>query len=266
VRRAALTLAAVVVLADAAPARAQSTITMSGDQVVQALVADLAYFYRHAVRHPPSFSLSGGNTSTGIADTERGVSDAGLVSRTKLPEDPADLVLTPLATSGICLISNRANPIPSLSRAQLQDLVAARVTNWTQIPGSTRTDSIVPVGRTLATGAGRVFQTSFVDLTTPVAWQQVTVLTSAQVRDYVEQRPNALGYVDLALTGPVHMIPYEGIACTRSTIKNGSYPARRPLGVVTRGRPRGALARFLHWAATSRKARQVVATRYLPLG
>jgi len=60
------------------------------------------------------------------------------------------------------------------------------------------------------------------------------------------------------------VVTYEGIGCTQATIKDGSYPARRPLGVVTRGRPRGALARFLRWATTSRKARQVIATRYIP--
>jgi len=263
--RAAALLSAIAVLAGAPSAHAQTTVTMSGDQVVQALVADLAYFYRHSVSRPPRFELSGGNTSTGIADAERGVSDAGLVSRNMLAGDPPDLVLTPLALSGICLISSRANPVPSLTRAQLQDIVAARVTNWSQIPGSARSDPIVPVGRTLATGAGQVFQSVFVDFTTPVAWKQVTMLTTAQVRDYVEQAPGALGYVDLAFTEPVHAIAYEGVGCTRATIKNGSYPARRPLGVVTRGRPSGALSRFLRWATTSRKARQVIATRYIPM-
>src|SRR3954463_6780590 len=255
-RRAAALLTVAASLAVVAPARAAPTITMSGDVVVGALVADLAYFYRHAVSRAPRFSLSGGNTSTGIADTRRGVSDAGLVSRNLLADDPPGLVLTPLAISGICLISNRANPVPQLTRAEIQDIVAARVTSWSQVPGSTRSDPIVPVGRTLSTGAGQVFQSVFVDFTTPVAWQQVTVLTSAQVRDYVEHTPGALGYVDLALTEPVHIIDYEGVGCTRATIKDGSYPARRPLGVVTRGRPRGALARFLRWVTTSRKARQ----------
>ena len=56
---------------------------------------------------------------------------------------------------------------------------------------------------------------------------------------------------------------YEGVPCARETIRTGAYPAQRPLGVVTRGQPRGALARFLRWVATSRKARQVIATRYL---
>jgi phosphate transport system substrate-binding protein len=92
----------------------------------------------------------------------------------------------------------------------------------------------------------------------------VTLLTTSQVRDYVEQDPAAFGYVDLALTGPLHVIAYEGVGCTRRTIRSGLYPARRPLGVVTRGRPRGALRRFLHWARTSRTARRVIATRYIP--
>ncbi|WP_028062820.1 substrate-binding domain-containing protein [Solirubrobacter soli] len=259
-------LVVAAVLAGAAPARAQTTLTLGGDQVVQALLADLAYFYRHSTPNPPSFALSGGNTATGIADTERGIADGGLVSRPLQAGDPADLVLTPLATSGICLISSRRNPVPGITRALLQDIVAGRVTDWSQIPGSKVTGPIVPVGRALNTGAGQVFQSVFVDPATPVAWKPLTVLTSAAVRDYVEQTPGAFGYVDLALTAPVHAIPYEGIACTRSTIANGTYPAHRPLGVVTRGKPRGAMARFLKWATTSRKARQAIATRYVPVG
>lgn len=266
IRGVAVLLAVAALLAGAAPARAETTLTLSGDQVVQALVADLAYFYRHSVRKPPSFALSGGNTSTGIADTERNISDGGLISRPLLSGDPSDLVLTPLATSGICLISSRQNPVPGLTRAQMQDIVAARVTDWSQVPGSPLTGPIVPVGRAPNTGAGQVFQSVFVDLTTPVAWKPLTVLTSAQVRDYVEQTRGAFGYVDLALTEPVHAIPFDGVACTRATIADHTYPAHRPLGIVTRGRPRGAMARFLRWATTSRKARQVIATRYVPVG
>jgi phosphate transport system substrate-binding protein len=266
IRTVAVLAVVAALLAGAAPARAQSTLTLSGDQVVQALVADLAYFYRHAVRNPPSFALSGGNTSTGIADTQRAISDGALVSRDMLADDPAGLVLTQLATSGICLISSRRNPVPGLTRAQLQDIVAARVTDWSQIPGSPVSGPIAPVGRAPNTGAGQVFQSVFVDIATPIAWKPVTVLTSAQVRDYVEQTPGGFGYVDLALTEPVHAIPYEGIPCTRATIANGTNPAHRPLGVVTRRRPRGAMARFLRWATTSRKARQVIATRYVTVG
>jgi phosphate transport system substrate-binding protein len=260
-----LAAAALVLLAAPAPAPAARTITMSGQPITQALVADLAYFYRHEVRHPARFALYGGGTGVGLADTARGIVDGGLVSRELGPEDPPGLVLTRIALSGVCLITNHLNPVPSLSRAQLQDIVAARVTSWSQVPGAARTDAIVPVTLDLGTGAARVFESVFLDPDTPIAWQPVTLLLSTQARDFVEATPTALAYADLAVTGPVHKVAYEGVACSRATIKSGAYPARRPLGIVTRGRPRGALARFLHWARTSRTARRVIATRYIPI-
>jgi phosphate transport system substrate-binding protein len=232
--------------------------------VTENLVADLAYFYGHSVRHAPQFALAGGDTGGAISDVERGVTDAGLVSRPLTPSDPPDLRLTELALSGICLVSNRANPVPNLTHDQVQDIVAGRVTSWSQVPGSTRTDPIVPVGVVSTGGAASVFESVFLDPATPVAWQPVTLLTQTQVRDYLEQAPAGVGYVDLALVGPLHVIDYQGVGCTPQTIQNGTYPARRPLGVVTRGAPGGALARFLHWALTSPVARRVIATHYVP--
>jgi phosphate transport system substrate-binding protein len=262
--RLAAVLTGVVVLGAAAPARAAPTITMSGSPVTGAVVADLAYFYGHTVRDPPRFSLAGGVTESGIADTQRGVVEAGMVSRELIPSDPRDLVLTRLALSGVCLVTNRANPVPGITRAQIQDIVAGRVTSWAQIPGSRRTDAIVPAALDPTTGAGQVFPSVFVDVDTPMVYRPVTLATDTQMRDYVEQAPAALGYLDLALTRALHVMTYDGVGCTRATIKSGTYPAQRPLGVVTRGKPRGALARFLRWAKTSRKARQVIATRYVP--
>jgi phosphate transport system substrate-binding protein len=123
----------------------------------------------------------------------------------------------------------------------------------------------VPVAIDPTTGSGQVFPSVFVDVGTPMAYRPITLATDTQMRDFVEQTPAAIGYLDLALAGPLHVMTYNGVGCTRATIKSGTYPATRPLGVVTRGKPRGALARFLRWARTSRKARQVIATRYVPL-
>jgi phosphate transport system substrate-binding protein len=259
-RRAAL-LAAVLALVLAPRAHA-ATITMSGSSVSEALVADLAYFYRHAVPHPPRFSLAGGGTGTGLADAARGVVDAGMVSRNLLPGDPRRLVLTPLALSGVCLITNRANPVPDLAFGQIQDIVAGRVTSWAQVPGSPRADPIVPATLNVA-GARDVFDSVFVAVSTPVLYTPRTFSTSGELRAFVEQTPAAFGYADLGLTAPVHAVDYQGVPCERRTIRSGAYPAQRPLGVVTRGRPRGALARFLRWARTSRTARRVIESRYV---
>jgi phosphate transport system substrate-binding protein len=259
----AASAAVLACLLAAAPAHAAPTITMSGSVVTRSLVADLAYFYRHAVDDPPGFSLVGGVTATGIADAQRGISDAGMVSRALASGDPADLRLTTLARSGVCLVTNRANPVAGITRAQIQDIVAGRVTSWSQVPGSPRSDPIVPVALDPTTGGAQVFQTVFVDDATPALYHPVTLAADTQVRDYVERTPPAFGYVDLALTGPLHVARYDGVGCTRATIRAATYPASRPLGVVTRGEPRGALARFLRWVRTSRRARAVIATRYV---
>ena len=259
---------AVVIAVSATPANAPAatTIRMSGQPLTQALVADLAYFYRHEhPRRAPRFELTGGGTGAGIADAVRGISDAALVSRELAADDPPGLVLTRLALSGVCLASNRANPVGSISRALLQDIVAGRVTSWSQVPGAARADAIVPVALDAGSGAAAVFDDVFVDDGTPVAWQPTTVLTNAQARDTIAQTPAALGYLDLALTALVHPIAFDGVPCTRATVRDGSYPASRPIGVVTVGKPKGALGRFLRWARTDRTARRVIAIRYVPI-
>jgi phosphate transport system substrate-binding protein len=247
------------------PARAQATLTLSGSTTARAVVADLAYFYGRAKPRAPRFSIVGGGTSSGIADVTRGIVDGAMVSRNLGPGDPSGLVLTPFALSGVCLVTNSANPVGGLTRAQVQDLVAARVTNWSQVPGSTRTDAVAGVGYDVTAGARLVFDAVFLDVATPFAYDPRTFATAAQVRDFVEHTPAAWGYVDIAFAATLHRVPYEGVDCTRETIRTGAYPAQRPLGIVTRGHPRGALKRFLRWVATSRKARHVIATRYLPM-
>lgn len=265
IARAVVAVAVAVLAAQAtAPARA-APIRLSGQQIAEVLVADLAYFYRHEHPRAPRFAISGGGTSAGIADTVRGISDGALVSRALEAADPPGLVLTRLARSGVCLASHHTNPVPSMTRAELQGIVAGRVTSWSQVPGSTRSDAIAPVTLDPGTGAAHVFEQVFLDDGTPVGWNARTLLSSLQARDYVEQTPAAFAYLDFAFRGPVHPIAFDGVPCTRATIRDGTYPGARPIGVVTVGRPRGALRRFLRWARSDRTAQRVIATRYVPV-
>ena len=262
--RVLLALAAAVMLA--APAQAQAApITISGAFAATAVTADLAYFYRREVRSPPRFDLVGGRTVTGISDVARGISDIGLATRRLAPDDPAGLVFTPFARTGICLVTNPANPVPGLTRAQIQDLFAARITTWSQVPGSPLLDPIVAGALTVGGGSRTTVEATLLDPGTPLAYVPRTLVTAAQMRDFVKVTPTAWGYVDLAFTGDLHVVPYEGIPCTRATVASGAYPARTDYGFVTRGAPKGRVARFIRWVRRSKKARRVIATRYVPV-
>jgi phosphate transport system substrate-binding protein len=258
---------AVAITALAAPARAPAArIDISGSSTMLPLVADLAYFYRHEVRRPPRFSLVGGDTAVGIADVTRGITDLGMAARSQLPTDPAGLVFSPLAGSGVCIVTNRSNKLPGITRAQIQALVAGTITQWSELPGAGTGDAMVPVAFVTGVAARGVFESVFVDLETPVLYRARTFATPTQVRDFISVTPGAWGYIDLFFATQLHRVPYEGVPCTRAAIGDGTYPARVQLSLVTKGAPRGAVAGFLRWVRTSRTARRVIATRYLPVG
>ena len=245
-------------------ARSRGRISLSGSNVALPLVADLAFYYRRAVRHPPRFTLTGGGSAAGLSDTARGIVDVGLTIRPRSPDDPAGLVRRRLAASGVCIVTNRANPIPSLNRAQIQDLVSGRVTVWEHVAGAPMTGPIAPAAPGPSTGQRSVFVSTFVDLATPLAYRPQTFSTPQQVRFYVLGTPGAWGYVDFAFTRGLHVVPYEGVPCSRASIAAGIYPGGSEIAFVTRGAPRGAAARFIRWARTSAVARKIVRTRYVP--
>jgi phosphate transport system substrate-binding protein len=207
-----------------AAAAAARTITISGASVAHPLAADLAFFYRRDTRHGPRFRLFGGGTATGIADTARGAVDAGLTDRPPGLGDPPGLHYTPLARSALCIVTNPANPAASVS-----DL---RSIEWA------------------GTQAARGW------FGTPLAR---TFTTPAQVREFVLATSSAWGYVELAFTAGLNVVAYQGNPCSETA----PYPARREFGVVTRGRPRGALGRFLRWIARDATAKRVIASRYV---
>lgn len=263
--RALLLVLAVLLLVPPNASAQRPPITMSGAVITASLTADLAFFYRREVRSPPRFDLVGGTSTTGIADASRRVSDVGLTARALVAGDPAGLVFTPIARTGVCLVTNKANPVSGFSRAQIQDLVAARITTWAQVTGSSLTDPIVAAGPGVGAGTRTAFEAAMLDPGTPQLNAPRTFVSSPQIRDFIKVTPNAWAYVDLAYAGDLHVVPVDGIGCTRATVASETYPIRTELGFVTRGAPKGRVARFIRWVRSSRKARRVIATRYVPV-
>jgi phosphate transport system substrate-binding protein len=262
---AALALAAP---ADARPAReaARPTVSISGSETAGGLVAKLIVAYRTAVRRPPEFTITGGGTFAGISDAFRGVTTIGLAARDRLPSDPAALVFTPVAFSAVCVATPLSNPVPALSRAQFNALAAGTLTDWSAVPGAKATGPIGLVGYPAGEGAQVVIENAFLDAATPRSFPgMVTRQTGTEVRGLLRAGPARIGWLDLAYTKGLHRIPIDGKACTQSAVQRRTYPARRGLNYVTRGRPSGAAAAFIRWTRTSRIARRIVDRDYVPV-
>jgi phosphate transport system substrate-binding protein len=261
-------LAAAVVMALAAPALAPAKtaqISISGSNTALPLVEDLAFFYRREVKNPPRFTIVGGGTQAGVIDAARGISDIGMASRNRDPDDPAGTVFTRFARSALCLVTNKENPVPGLSRAQIQDIVSGQTTMWSQVPGSPRSDQILTAGLGPGTGEFTNFLRLFIDPGTPVTYRLRTLANSRQVRQFVEGTPAAAGYVDFAFSSGMHIVPYEGVDCTKKTILAGTYQGTFDVTFVTRGAPKGAVKRFIDWTRSSPTAIRIIATRYVPV-
>ena len=125
----------------------------------------------------------------------------------------------------------------------------------------------MPVALDPSTGARQVFESVFVDVGTPVAYMPRTFATAPQVRDFVEAHAGRAGATSTSPSpARLHELAYEGVACTRATIRSGGLPGAAP---ARRRHPRARRAARSRGSsagcATSRKARQVIATRYVPV-
>ena len=124
-RRCALAAALAVLAAPSAGARgARRARSRSAARArLRPLVADLAYFYRRETR-----ARRGSRSSAAAPGRDRRRRARDRRRRPVQPRArrrrPARLVFTPIALSAMCLVTNPANPVPNLTRAQLQDLVA----------------------------------------------------------------------------------------------------------------------------------------------
>jgi phosphate transport system substrate-binding protein len=260
----AILTAAIAVLA-AAVALAKTTITMSGSTSVAPLAKLLAIKYVSLHRGKVAFKLQQGGSDIGINDVAHGRVTIGNASRARQPSDPGGLVFNRIAYDAVCIITNRGNPIGSLSKAQVQDVFTGRTRSWGQVPGARSRGAIDLLTRTATSGTADAFRAIFLDNTFNVAASAQQKASNGLVANAVRTDPNAIGFVSLDFITGVHPAAYQGVACNLRNAKSGQYQGVRPFSFVTRGRARGAAKAFIKWVQRSAAARRIINTNWIPL-
>ena len=212
----------------AAARRPRRQISLSGSNAALPLVADLAFYYRRAVRHPPRF----------LAHRRRQPHRAerrGARHRRRRPDDPAALARrsrragAPAGSPRERCLHRHQPRQPDASRStarRIQDLVSGRVTAWEHVAGAPITGADRP-GR-----AGAVDGAAFgvrLDLRRPrhaARLRPTDIQHAQQVRSYVLGTPGAWGYVDFAFTRGLPRRPLRRCALrARDRSRPGSTPA-----------------------------------------
>lgn len=245
-----------------APATAEAdTVTMSGSTSVAPLASSLA----KAFPGNTSFRLLQGGSDIGIADVSRGRVDIGMSSRDPKPSDPGGVVFNKIARDALCVATNPSNPISNLSGEQIRAIFSGKVRSWNDVPGAKVSGPISLVVRTPASGSQDAFQQIFMGQNLRVAGSASQKASNGLVQQTLRRDKNAIGYLSFDFVRGTHPISYAGVSCTLRNAKSGQYGGTRNFWMVTRGKPRGTVKKFISWSRKSSKAKRIVGAHWVPI-
>lgn len=209
------------------------------------------------------FQISGGNTDPGLRALQTGLVNLAGSGRFLRPEEKAaGLVETLIGWDAIVILVHQTNPVGNLTREQLRGIFSGHLTNWRQVGGADQPILVI----TSPQGSGmRQSVQDDLGLTayTPKA------ITAALVADgdrQVAALPAAIAAISRSMVdvAEVKAIQVDGIAPSQETVAAQSYPLIKPLLLVTRGKPAGPVARFLHLALGDR-GQEILARKFYRL-
>ncbi|MDR0929596.1 MAG: substrate-binding domain-containing protein [Oscillospiraceae bacterium] len=185
------------------------------------------------------------------------------------------LELVPIAREALVFVVNAENSVGSLSVQELQHIYQGEIDNWNQVGGANL--PILPYQRSMNSGSQTLFQQVLMgDLEPMVLLQSLEATTMSFLVDAVSAYDNnegALGYsvyyyIDQMYGNDrLRMLSVDGVAPTRETIADGSYPLCTYYYAVMRAdlpedAPERALVRYL---LSDEGQRVVESAGYVPL-
>lgn len=228
---------------------AQQSIQLRGSTTLLPMAQRVAEQYM--AEHPGvAVSVSGGGSYRGYKATLDGTADIGLTSGPPTPE------LQKLATKGkmewsatavgqeaVVAIVHPSNPLASLSLIQLQGVFSGQIRNWKELGWEDRpievfrgppTGGLTELWRTKVMGDELSFD------------PRAKVLDAAKIVDRVADAPAAIGVAGLGrVREGIKPLAVDGVAASRESILDGSYPVRGELTLVTGAKPSQLASDFI---------------------
>ena len=200
-------------------------------------------------------------SGTGIESVSNGSCDIGLSSRDLKEEEAANgLTATVVALDGIAVIVNEACPVEDLSLEDIAAIFKGEVTDWSQL--GDQAGAIACIGRESGSGTRDGFE-SITDTEDACVLSQELTSTGAVI-EAVKNNPNAIGYASLASAENqegIKLVTVDGVACSETTVLDGSYAIQRPFVMVTKtGAELSEAAQAFFDFATSSAANDLIRT------
>lgn len=242
-----LTLIAVSIAAIGCGGGATTTITSAGSTTVQPIAERLANAF--TIDNPDvKVIIQGGGSSTGVKSCDDGTVDIGMASRELKSSEPA-LVTHVLARDGIAIITNTGNSVSGLTKEQVKEIFAGNVTNWNQVGGPDK--SIIVISREEGSGTRDAFQ-ELVMGSSLITSGAILQPSNGTIKTAVSSTPYSIGYLSFGyIDSAVKSLAIDGVAGTVENVKNGTYSINRPLLLLTKTQPAGAVKEFIDFCLSA---------------
>ncbi len=243
----------------AVPAAAQAvTLTGSGSSAAQPYMLELFKGYSR-LHHKIHFKYVADGGNAGVKDVQAGRVEFAINTR---PPEPSDAGTTydKLFLDALCIGVNSSNSISNISLGDLKNIFLGIDTNWNQVPGSSLSSTIDPIGRNSAAGQYTFFQQSVLGGQTQ-AGNVLQDTSDGLVQIGIEKDKSAIGYVGLAHSKGSHekALKVNGVGCVDRNVRKKSYPLfRYDWAVLPTSHPSGKVEKFLDWTRTSKAAGKLI--------
>lgn len=165
------------------------------------------------------------------------------------------LELTPIAKEAFVFVTNKHNPVQSLTVKQIRDIYAGKINDWGKVGGDK--GEIIAFQRPAGSGSQTAIEANvmmYQPMRKPRQTENVSGMGGINygVANYTNY-PNALGYsfrfytTQMNQHPDIRLLSVDGIAPTPENIRNGSYPFTVDVYAVTSVNPTDNTRKLLNW-------------------
>lgn len=208
--------------------------------------------------------VRGGGTIIGLDDLRTGKVDFSASCRPRTAGDPENIQFIQVAWGALVFITHKTNKVSNVSLDQVRAIYAGQITNWKQLNGD---DAPIKIFISKAQHGLSGVESSLREMVLvgkdPVQTSHTTSLASTGiVEQTIEKSPEGFATTGFpsARKRAVKILKVNGVAPTTKTIRNNSYPLKRPLFLLLPQRPKPEVKKFVDFAL-SKEGQKFISSR-----
>jgi phosphate transport system substrate-binding protein len=248
----------------AAPLAAQEKVVIGGSGSLTDEIADVAKAYM--AKHPSDtiqVLMESMSNTGGMEGVKVGRLQIGLVTDEPKGADKEKLAYVPVGRTPTAVAVNKSLPVGNLTEAQICEIFSGKIKSWKEVGGPEAKIMVLTRKKDDAnTGTMREKMGCFKNV--QITGDAIALVRGSEVLDALDKRSATIGIVNVGTSlterQNVKALAIDGVAPGPDSVQNGKYKYYNERGVVTLGAPKGAVKRFLEFAA-SPEGQKILARR-----